>query len=169
MDYQGTPTQEDLLGGGTPWAKFVIVGDRASGIIVSEPVIRQQTSYPDGVPMHWPDGKPKYEIIATLDTGQSQDEHGNTHLDVYIKGKMLQALRMELRNKRAAKLHIGGRLVVTYVGDEKPSGRAVFAAKVYTVEYFPPAPEVTQETMFSATVDDLTAEQRAVLRTAGLA
>jgi len=55
---------------GAPAAKFLNIGDTIKGIVVSSEV-RQQTKLEDGTPLVWDDGRPRMQLVVTIDTGDT--------------------------------------------------------------------------------------------------
>lgn len=121
-----------LLGGGVPTAKFPNVGDTHVGRVLDAEVT-QQTDI-DGNLLFWDDGKPREQIVATLQTEERdpsiEDDDGRRKL--YIKGQMMKAVADAMR-KAGAKQIVGGRLAVRFESQAAPdkpgrSGKKIYAA-----------------------------------------
>ena len=126
-----------LTAGGAAACKFVAVGDTHKGKIIAAEK-RQQTDYATGTPKTWDNGEPMWEIVITLDTG-IEDENGETHRRLFVRGAMLKAVREALKDANA-KLEVGGELAVRYTGDGEPSKKGFNAPKLFKAKYTPPAP-----------------------------
>jgi hypothetical protein len=114
-----------LMSGGTPWAKFPVIGSEVDGIVVSEPEARQQRDYDDNTPLTWPNGDPRMEVVVDLDTAERDPNvEGDTgRRALHIKGFMTEAVRKAVRAVGADGLEIGGRLRVRYTADGEKKGR----------------------------------------------
>ena len=117
-----TTAQEFLMGRGGRSAKFPAIGTSVSGQIVKEPEVTQQTEFGTGRPLTWDDGRPRLQLVVTLQTDERDpsdpDDDGKRVL--YVKGKsMTNAVRDAVRKAGANGLEVGGTLTVTYVGDGK--------------------------------------------------
>lgn len=122
------PSVDDILDG-TPSAKFETIGDTVTGrIITSES--RQQTDMDTGELLFWNDGRPRMQVLITLEQPDGDD------VRLYVKGNMQNAIKKALRDSDA-KLLPGGTLTVTYTGDGEPTKRGWNAPKQYTAVYQP--------------------------------
>jgi hypothetical protein len=131
-------------------AKFERAGDTIKGTIVDAQV-RQQTDISTGEMLTWDDGKPKNQLVITLQTdlrepaGQGEDpDDGRRRL--YVKGStksesksMTVAVRDALRAAKAQRLEVGATLAVRYTGDGVATTRGFTPPKQYAAKYEPPA------------------------------
>jgi len=135
-----------LLGSGVPSAKFDTIGKTVAGRITEQPEVRQQTDFDTGGPKTWDNGDPMMQLVVTLATDERdpdiEDDDGTRRL--YVKGNMQQAVAAAVRGARS-KLEIGGRLSVTYTGDDEPKKRGMSGAKRYTASYTPAADAFLEE------------------------
>jgi len=129
-----------LMAGGVASAKFDTHGDSLTGTI-SDTELRQQTDFDTGTPLVWDDGRPRMQLVVTLATDQrdasNAEDDGTRRL--YVKSKLQQAVSAAVRKAGAAGLEIGGKLTITYVGDDEPKRKGMQGAKLYTAEYASPA------------------------------
>ena len=125
-----------LTGSGAPTAKFVNIGDTVKGTVLSSEV-RQQTEFGTGVPLTWDDGKPRLELVVTIDTGETGD-HDTTERRIYAKGAMLKAIQQTVKEGGQGLLN-GGELTVRYTGDGEQKTRGFNPPKLYKAKYVPPA------------------------------
>lgn len=120
---------------GAPAFKFENIGDTARGKVVAAEK-RQQTDYGTGAPKFYDNGDPMWEVVITVDTGVD-DGNGETGRRVFARGALLKAIREALRDA-AAKLEVGGELVVRYTEDGEPSKKGFNAPKLFKAKYTPP-------------------------------
>ncbi|MGS2641701.1 hypothetical protein [Streptosporangium sp. G12] len=146
-----SPQQYDpndfLMGGGIPSAKFPFFGTTVSGTICAQPEVVQQTDPKDGSPKFWDDGRPRMQLVVTVQTEQRDPEIADDdgRRKFYIKAKLQDAVRQAVRTSGARGLEVGGTLTITYVADgEKPRG-AFSAPKLYTAVYAPPSVAASAE------------------------
>jgi hypothetical protein len=134
-----TPDAMELLLGGIPTAKFPEVGTTVVGKVLSTEV-SQQTDI-EGVPLTWDDGKPRLQIVATLQTEDRdptiEDDDGRRR--VFIKGQMMKAVGDAVR-KAGAKELLNGRLAVRFKGQEAPSKPGRRGRKIYEAAFEPGSP-----------------------------
>ena len=135
-----TDPDEFLMGGGGRSATFE-KGDRYEGEILSKSV-RQQTDFKTKKPLFWDDGRPREQMVVSIQTDLDEpDEDGGEDdgvRNLYIKYKMKEAVAKAVREAGEKKLEIGGWLAVECVGTEKPKTRGAQGAKLYEAEYEPP-------------------------------
>lgn len=124
-----------LLSGGGTTAKFPTIGTTIKGTVVSA-TSQQQTDFATREPKFWTDGKPMMELVITLETAERDPDDANDdgNRRLYVKGKMLEALRAALAGR---KLEAGGTLAVKYTGDGEAKA-GMNPPKVYKAEYQPP-------------------------------
>lgn len=129
------PDYNDLLTGKSiPSISFkdAKVGDSFSGTIV-EAETAQVRNYDSGDLEFWEDGKPKLQIIVTLDTeyGDGGDDDGQRK--VYLFGQKLQATREALKKAGMQKLELGSKFTITYSGSKPSSNKKYNDIKLYTI------------------------------------
>lgn len=128
-----------LMGSGGDYIKFDSMGIVQGGQVLST-TVTQQTEFRTEKLLFWPDGKPKYQLIVSLQTDQRNLANpADTGLrDLYVKGKNLTAaVREAVKAAGASGLAVGGTLQVCYTGDDYTSDAAV-KPKVYQARYIPP-------------------------------
>lgn len=124
-----------LTAGGAPTAKFVTPGDTHKGTVVHSEV-RQQTEFGAGTPLTWDDGRPRLELVVTIDTGHTGDAD-TSERRIFAKGEMLKAIKQAVKDG-GGKLLNGGELTVRYVEDGEQKTRGFNPPKLYRAKYTPP-------------------------------
>jgi hypothetical protein len=133
------PSADDLLmgGGGPPSAKFPVLGYENAGRLVGKPTVEQQRDYDTEEPLYWADGKPRWQIVVTLATGERdpeiRDDDGVRRL--FVKGQMKTAVQAALKAVKADGLEEGGHLTVTYTSDGPQPNPKKNPPKQYTARY----------------------------------
>lgn len=133
------PDPNDLLmgGGGPPSAKFPVLNYEVAGRITAKPTSEQQRDYDTDKPLYWEDGKPRYQIVVTLATGERDpevsDDDGIRRL--FIKGQMKTAVAAAVKAAKANGLEEGGHLTVTYTADGEQPNPKKKPPKHYTARY----------------------------------
>lgn len=133
------PSADDLLmgGGGPPSAKFPALGYENAGRITGKPTVEQQRDYDTDEPLYWPDGKPRWQVVVTLATGERdpeiRDDDGTRRL--FVKGQMKTAVQAAVKAAKADGLEDGGHLTVTYTADGPQPNPKKHAPKQYTARY----------------------------------
>ena len=125
-----------ITASGAPTAKFVDIGDTHKGTVISSEV-RQQTEFGTGTPLTWDDGRPRLELVITIDTGDTGDEN-TPERRLYAKGEMLKAIKAAVK-EGGGRLLNGGELTVRYTGDGEQKTRGFNPPKLYRAKYVPPA------------------------------
>lgn len=162
-----------LFGSGVPSAKFKTIGDSVTGKIVKLDASQQTEFRRDGKPgdpLTWPDGKPKMQVIVTLQTTQRdpsvEDDDGQRR--VFIKGKQLtDATKAAVRAARAKRLDVGGTFTVVFVREEE-SDWGGSATKFYEIEYVPPSAAAANTALGLAETPTAAPAQQQQLDVAGL-
>lgn len=141
-----TPTQQYdandfLMGGGIPAAKFETIGTTVSGQICAQPEVTQQSDLDTGKPLFWDDGRPRMQLVVTVQTDQRDpeiaDDDGKRKF--YIRAKLQDAVRQAVRASQAKGLEVGGTLAITYVADGEQKKRGYNPPKIYSATYAPPS------------------------------
>lgn len=128
-----TNPDDFLMGSGVRSAAFKVAGAKCEGKVVGREV-RQQTDFDSGAPLFWDDGKPRQQLVITLQTEESEDDDDDGLRKLYAKGNMLSAVRSAVAKAGERSLAVGGWLTVTYTGDgEKP--KKGFAPKLYDAKW----------------------------------
>ena len=128
-----------LMGGGVKSASFKSHGDLVQGEIIRTEM-RQQTEFGSSTPLTWDDGKPRMQIVVTLQTPDEDEDGDDGVRGVYIKvpSQMLQAVRDAVRGAGADGLEDGGILSIKYVSDRKSPTNPKFTQKIYEAGYRAP-------------------------------
>lgn len=127
-----------LMSGGGKTAKFPEKGAKVRGkVLEAEP--RQQRDFKTGELQTWDDGKPKMELVITLQTKESdpEDENDDGVRKLYASGQMLKAIREAVRPHGG--LATNGDLAVAYYDDGEQKVRGFHPPKLYKAQYEPPA------------------------------
>lgn len=133
---QALPDYNDLLTGKSiPSISFkdAKVGDSFSGTIV-EAETAQVRNYDTGDLEFWDDGKPKLQIVVTLDTEYGDGAEDDGQRKVYLFGQKLQATREALKKADMQKLELGSKFTITYSGTKPASNKKYNDVKLYTIE-----------------------------------
>lgn len=133
-----------LLGGGGATAKFDAVGDTITGIITATDVTAQ-TDIGTGKILTWDDGSTRMQLVVTLQTDLRDDEDDDGLRKLYVKGSkkagsqsLHDAVATAVRSVGARSLEIGGKLTVSYIGDEPAKTRGFNDRKLYSGSYQAP-------------------------------
>src|SRR5690606_39856948 len=129
-----------LLYSPTKSAKFPTIGTKVGGRVVRDAEEVQQRDFDTGEPLFWPDGKPRMQLVVTVDTGQpdTDDTDDDGERAIYIKGQMLQATRMACKRAKKFKIEEGDYFAITFAEEEPlPKGKRGFLKKIYEVEFTP--------------------------------
>lgn len=134
-----------LSGGGGKSASFKAIGDRIKGTIISAEE-RQQIDLDTDKPAFWDDGKPKMQLVITLQTEDRNDADDDGIRNLYVKGSkkpesksMTAALIAAIKAAGVPSIDVGGTLAMAYIGDGVASKRGFNPPKQYQAAYKPPA------------------------------
>lgn len=145
-----------LMSSGAPPAKFVEIGDICDGTVVAMEK-KQQTEVKTGALLTWKNGDPRYQVIFTVQTDQSdpsiEDDTGMRR--VYAKGNMLGAIRGAIKKAGHEGSAIGGRLWVKYVADGTPPAKGFNAPKQFKAAFKPGVPPVDPDEREPGVDDDV--------------
>lgn len=127
-----------LLEGGAPSFKFDGIGKTIKGKIVSA-TAAQQTDFDSGELLFWDDGKPRMQLVITLQTDERDaDIDGDDgQRRIFAKGAMLSAIRKALAGQQMAE---DGTLAVKYTGDGEAKRKGLHPPKLFAAEYQAPKP-----------------------------
>lgn len=149
VDPFSTQAAENFLSGGAPAAKWAKVGDTFEGTVLSWEMA-QQTDYDSGEPAVWSDGKPKMQLIITVqseptgftyeglryDRVELPDDDGIRRL--FVKAGLQSAFRLA-KQKQKFNLEAGALVKVTRTKDGPKSNPKYAAPHRYQVEWTPAA------------------------------
>ncbi len=148
-----------LFGGGGKAAKFEQVGDLVEGTIVSAE-IKQQTDMETGEALTWSDGRPRNQLVVTLQTalrdgGDDDDgvrriyaKGGNYEVASGVGSSMKDAIADAVKKSGAKSLDEGGTLKVAYTGEGKKTNRGFSAPKLFRASYKAPVSSVDADDLF---------------------
>lgn len=150
--------QDFLFGGGGKAAKFETIGDTIEGVI-TDVTVSQQTSMEDNTPLTWADGRPRMQLIVTLQTDAREGEDDDGVRKLYAKGgkyeaasgtgtSMKDAVADAVKKAGASSLDSGGWLKVGYSGEGKKTNRGYSAPKLYRATYKAPVASVAADDLF---------------------
>lgn len=139
---------------------FENVGDIVEGEILNAEM-RQQTDVQTGEPLTFADGKPRMQLVITLQTklrDKGDDDDGVRQ--IYAKGgnfevasgsgtSMRNAIADAVKEAGAKSLDEGGKLAVSFTGLGKAKSRGFSQPKLYTAAYQAPKASVSAESLFS--------------------
>lgn len=153
-----TPSAEDLFGGsGAPGIKWAEVGMNkwVSGTVLDVQV-RQSVDFETQTPETWPDGKPKMQVVLTLDDGTEEG------CRAFIQGHLFTATRDALRAAGEKAPKVGGKYAAAWVGEGDAPRQGMARPRLFKVSYQPPSPAARAEQeagdLFGAPVEDPWAE-----------
>lgn len=125
---------EFLMGGGVPAAKFPKVGATVVGKVLRLEQ-SQQRDFKTSAPLYWDDNQPRMQLVVTLQTEEREDPSDDGIRKLYVKGRMLAAVRNAVRAAKASGLEKGGTLAVKFYDTEDTKAGE---AKLYTAQYKSP-------------------------------
>lgn len=132
-----------LFSGGAKAFQFNEFGDTVSGE-VTQCEVRQQTSM-EGELLSWPDGKPRMQLVITLQTTLKDNDDDDGLRTVYAKGgrfdvakgegsSMRDAIADAVRTIGAKSIDVGDELAVSFTG-LGVAKRGYQAPKLYTAGF----------------------------------
>lgn len=129
-----------LMGSGGRSASFKKHGDQVWGVIAHAET-RQQISMDDSAPLFWEDGKPRMQVVVTLQTEEQDDDEDDGLRRVYVKvpSQMLAAMRKAVTAAGAKGIEEGGKFLVRYVSDAAPTRKGFNGQKQYFCKYEQPS------------------------------
>lgn len=147
-----------LFGGTGRAAKFEEVGDQVVGQI-TDAQIQQQTSLDDNTPLTWSDGRPRMQLVVTLQTADGNGDDDDGQRRIYAKGgkyevasgtgsSMKDAIADALKKAGAKSLDVGGTLTVAYTGIGKKTNRGFSAPKLFRAKYEAPKQSIAADDLF---------------------
>lgn len=146
-----------LFGGGVRAAKFEAIGDYVEGIVV-DAKMSQQTSMEGNEPLFWPDGRPRMQLVVTVQTDERGDEDDGQRR-IFAKGgryevatgrgtSLKDAIADAVKKAGAKSLEEGARLRVGYTGEGKKTNRGYSAPKLFLASYEAPKASVAVTDLF---------------------
>lgn len=147
-----------LFGGGGRAAKFDQVGDQVTGTIV-DAQMQQQTAMETNEPLTWSDGRPRMQLVITLQTDDRNGDDDDGQRRIYCKGgnyevasgtgtSLKDAISDALKKANARSLDEGGKLTVAYTGEAKRTNRGFNPAKLYRAKYEAPKVSIKADDLF---------------------
>lgn len=128
-------------GAKVPSAKFEAIGDKVVGTVTGFDV-SQTRDFKTNDPEFWPDGKPKEQLVITLQTDERDssidDDDGLRRVFAKKPGNLLTAIADALTEAKA-EIAIGGRLAVVFTGQKPHENPKFNPIKEYKAAYEPPA------------------------------
>ncbi len=125
-----------LLSSYAPSAKFPTKGTKIGGRVTGDAQEIQQRDFDSGDLLFWDDGKPRMQLVVTVDAGITDPTipGDDGERSIYVKGQMLQATRDACRRARVKAIVEGCFFEVTYIDDEPlPKGKRGYPKKLYEV------------------------------------
>jgi hypothetical protein len=128
---------EFLSGPAVPYAKFPLIGDTVSGRVVDEPFMADQLDM-NGEVRVYDDGNPMRMLVVPLVTDDGERVNLAVKGSVDPASKSMRAAVASALTEANARLQLGGRLIVVYIGDGDPPRPGFHAPKQYRAMYEPP-------------------------------
>ena len=146
-----------LFEGGAKSFPFNKIGDIVRGTIESAE-LRQQTSLDDNKPIFWDDGKPRMQLVITLQTTEADSEDDDGKRTVYAKGgryeiaegegeSMRDAIARSVKDAGATSIDPGDELAVGFTGLGKAK-RGYSAPKLYAASFRKATASVSASDLF---------------------
>lgn len=124
-------------------AKFQTPGDSITGTITRPYREAQVTKYGTTEPDFWSDGSPKMQAIIDLQTDAREDGDDDGVRTLYVAStRQRRALADAIKRAGARDLEEGGKLTLTYTGNDPKSKNPQNPAKMYSAVYEKPAARV---------------------------
>jgi hypothetical protein len=129
-----------LASAGAPSAKFEDIGATVTGEILDAEV-RDQTNFTTNEVETWPDGKPKKQVVITLQTEEIDPEIDDDDgvRRVFAKNQMLSELRKAVGK---GGIEVGGKLWIKFDSEGVAKTKGFNKPKIYKVRYQPPTKTV---------------------------
>lgn len=135
-------------GGGVPAVKFgerntygqfipAPIGTSYTGTLVANLGSSQITNYETKEAEFWPNGDPKMQILADIQTDARDDEDDDGIRRIYFKGQMRTALEQEIREKKTGRFGVGTRITVTLVDLKAPKTVGYNPQNIFRVDLGP--------------------------------
>lgn len=130
---------EFLMSGGLKGVPFPSIGTTVVCRIIGEPEKRQVTNTKGEIQL-FPSGDPVMQVVIAVNTDLRDPDNPQDTGDrsLYIKNRMLGAVREAVRAAGANGLLPGGVLTVSFIGEEPPKVRGNDPTKLYAAHYVAP-------------------------------
>jgi hypothetical protein len=156
IDEVNLPDPNDLLSSkSVPSVSFkdAKVGDSFTGTITNLETA-QVRNYDSGEPEFWDDGKPKLQIVVTLDTDyiDPELEGDDGTRKVYLAGQKLTAAKQAMKEAGIQKLEKGFKFTISYVGTKPSSNKKYNDVKLYGIAIVPSKSNVDVDALLADTV-----------------
>ena len=156
IDEVNLPDPNDLLSSkSVPSVSFkdAKVGDSYTGVITNLETA-QVRNYDSGEPEFWDDGKPKLQIVVTLDTDyiDPELEGDDGTRKVYLAGQKLTAAKQAMKEAGIQKLEKGFKFTISYVGTKPSSNKKYNDVKLYGIAIVPSKSNVDVDALLADTV-----------------
>ena len=147
-----------LFGGGGKAARFDQIGDTVEGTI-TDAVLSQQTDMETNQPLTWSDGRPRMQLVVTLQTSMKDDPDDDGVRKIYAKGgryevaegagtSLKDAIGDAVKKAGARTIEEGATLKVGHSGMGKKTNRGFNAPKLYRAVYTAPVAKVAVDDLF---------------------
>jgi len=127
---------DDLLGASPPAVKFPEIGNNVEGYIVQ--IDRGIQREPSGTIKTWETGRPRQQVILTLETSLQETDDDDGQRRLFVKGSMMKTMREAMRVAKVRGPRIGGYVTVAYTSDAKSASKGLNPQKLFEVTYTPP-------------------------------
>jgi DNA polymerase I-like protein with 3'-5' exonuclease and polymerase domains len=156
IDEMNLPDPNDLLSSkSVPSVSFkdAKVGDSYTGVITNLETA-QVRNYDSGEPEFWDDGKPKLQIVVTLDTDyiDPELEGDDGTRKVYLAGQKLTAAKQAMKEAGIQKLEKGFKFTISYVGTKPSSNKKYNDVKLYGIAIVPSKSNVEVDALLADTL-----------------
>ena len=132
-----------LMRSGAKSATFPTIGTTVKGTIAREPELVQQRDFEDRSKMKfWDDGTPMMQVVVILATAERDpdDDEDNGERGLYLKGNLLKAVQVAVKEAKAKGLQVGGKLAVKFSGEGVQEKKGLAKPKLYKAAYEAPDP-----------------------------
>jgi hypothetical protein len=118
--------------------KPALPGDNIRGRICEPPRLEQERDIKTGVPLTWPSGDPKMQMVITLQTSLVEDDDDDGRRRVYVNKKgMKNAISDALRASNCKALGLDGDFGMKFTEYGEASA-GLSAPKLFSSDYVPP-------------------------------
>ena len=129
---------DDFLGGpGLFFARFPDIGDTVSGVVCRQPYVTEQVDM-NGDVKRYEDGNPMKMLVVPIEVEDGREVCLAVKGSLDPASKSMRAAITAALNEADARLQVGGRLTVVYIGDGEPARPGFFAPKQYRASYEKP-------------------------------
>ncbi len=130
-----------------------LIGLEVGGIVLGTPEVRQSTDLDSGEPAVWPDGKPKMEIIVTVQTALKDDAEDDGKRRFFLKqsSDILRAVRAALEKTGVTEIEEGGYLAIKFTSEGTAAKPHWSAPRKHSAVYQKPKVSAQSQVMGTAT------------------